>query len=219
MIIETEFRRNVGGVSIVRLPKSSIRKCHISWCRLVERVELDLTVYGSQAWIGPLYRAGSPVDETTLTRGQETPAVVLEATDAEPMERGSRNAKRSRWRQLYILWQWNPQLGIWKELGRLEDMPLDAAPELRQLARRAIAQELWRDTETAQQAADRIHKIVESEWSQLKGDKRAMVVAILYQLLCTMMLRETERLNEEQGRRPLRDLGSLPHRRRRTHQA
>jgi hypothetical protein len=210
LTLDTEFRRVVGGKTIVRLPKTSTRKSHITWVRLLERVDQDLRVFGCQAWIGPLYRAGVYVDESVLYAGKECPPVLLETTQAEPLERGSRTP-RGRWRELFILWQWDPRMGSWRELGRIEDSPLDSAPELRQLARRAMQQELWRDTESAEQAGDRIHRLLQAEWSQL-GEKRSTVIAILYSLLCTMMLWENEKYLDSV--RPLRGVRPVRHRRR-----
>jgi hypothetical protein len=211
MICETEWRRVVGSKTLIRLPKTSTRKCHVTWVRLLERVDQNLRVYGCQAWIGPLYRAGGYVEESVLYAGREHPPVLLENTQAEPLERGSRTP-RGRWRQLFILWQWNPQMGEWRELGRCEDFPLDFAPDLRQLARRALQQELWRDTESAEEAGDRIHQLLQSEWSQL-GDKRSLVVSIVYSLLCTMMLLENEKVLDSTSQ-PVRGVRPVRHRRR-----
>lgn len=184
-MLETEWRHVIEGKAIIRLPKSSTRKCHITYVQVLERVDMNRRVYGESAWIGKRYRAGTLLDEAALYAGREHDPIVLEITEATPLEPGSRTP-RGRWRELAVLWQWNPKRAEWRELGRCLGMPLDAAPELRQYARRALRQELWRDTETAEAAADRIHHTLRGEYCQL-GEQRPVVVAILHALLCTEM--------------------------------
>lgn len=186
--------RTPDGRTLVRLPKSSTRTDRVANIRIIERVNLDLRVYGALAWEGPVCKPGSHIDEFRLV-----PGIVLECTQAEPVLPGHKGHK-GRWRQLWILWQWIPTRGMWRELGRAADMPLDAAPELRQLARRAMKQDAWRDRESAEAAADRLYRLFDSECHQLAAEVRPEVLAILHQLVVTRMVHEEHLIRKPSGR-------------------
>jgi hypothetical protein len=145
-------------------------------------------VFGALAWEGKCYLPGSLVAEAELYGEARHHPVVLEFSKALPARPGHKGYA-GRWRQLFILWQWSPGLSQWRELGRAEDMPLDSAPELRQLAARAIRQDVWRATESVETAADRIHALLEAEMHEL-GDRRPEVLAILHGLVVARMADE-----------------------------
>lgn len=188
--------RSPAGSASIRLPNSSQRRDPTAHCTLLSRVNLNPRSYGRLAWEGDHHVSGSLIEASALFGKFGPTPVILESTQAEPLVKGANsNTPKGRWRQLYILWIWNPKLEKWREIGRAEDRPLDAAPEMRQLAARAMQQDRWRDEETVAAAADRIWAMFDDELVAL-GDKRREVLAIFYEIVLSRMLAE--------GLRPVR---------------
>jgi hypothetical protein len=179
------------GRMTVRLPNTCVEGRR-DWSRphsllLVQRVNTNPRVHGAMAWEGKLFRPGQDVWEDELTDGcggRKMP-VVLETTWAarlDPRYRGRRS-----WHQLYIVWQYRQANGWWREVSRLEDTPLDAAPELRTRVKKLIQQDAWRLTERSEDAADRMFGYLEQEIHEL-GTQAPEALAILHALLVGLVL-------------------------------
>jgi hypothetical protein len=176
--------RSVEGV--VELPRTATRRGACAWLTLVRRVNLDPKVPAGIAWEGRRYRPGRLVSVQELFEGvaENCSPIVLEATEAEDPEY---KGPRRRWTLLWILWRYEQRTKAWMELGRVLSPGSYTSMELRQLGAQALRQDVWRELESLDESAERIHSFIHQELVHLGDRKGPILELVLHQLVSRLV--------------------------------
>jgi hypothetical protein len=118
----------------VRLPCSSPRNIREKFLKLLSHVEPDADHgFGFE---GKFFRPGSMVTDAELRPSLAFPLVPIALEYFRGPAYGIPGHRRSDY--IYILWRYELELDVWRELGRASSFAWEWAVELRPLAVRAL---------------------------------------------------------------------------------
>jgi hypothetical protein len=133
-LVETRPSQSPDNHREVRIPRSGHTRGGIAYAKLLREVKVD-RVWGGFRFDGELLRPGALVDEDELRPPDDTaaPILVLECAGGEGNGRGHRRRPT-----VYILWQYDPAAGEFREIARVASHTHDWTLDLGPVARRAL---------------------------------------------------------------------------------
>jgi hypothetical protein len=159
----------------VRIPRSGTVRSGISYAKLLRDVTVD-RVWGGYSFDGELLRPGALVDEDALRPPDDTaaPILVLECAGA-----GGEGWGHRRRPTVYILWQYDPAAGEFREIARVASENRDWTLDLGLIARRALhpPQPVLVDPEGC---CRRLFELLDHEIEGLDRPSRRSVLLALY---------------------------------------
>lgn len=181
--LSTNLPRSID--SEVTLPKTETRRGAVATVIVVDRVDTDPHIIGMIAWKGRHYRPGTRIQEHELLESRKNAKqLVLELTEVATSGVAS---TRRYWRLLTILWQYDPVRKSFSEIARVFPPASYEEAELRRLAVRVMGQDLWRDLESVDEAAVRIHTYLDREIHELGTRRKPVVETVLHRLVSRLV--------------------------------
>lgn len=173
------------GSEVIALPKTPTRRGGCTTLVLVARVNTDPKILGMLAWEGRYCRTGTRLQEHELLEiCQGHAPLVLELTEVDTSSTAS---TRRKWRLLKILWQYDAVHKSFVEIARMFPPSSYEETELRKLAARVMGQDLWRELESVDEAAVRIHSYLDREIHELGPRQRPVVETVLHRLVSRLV--------------------------------
>lgn len=172
----------------VSLPRTSTRRGAHSSALIVRRVDLSPKTPEGLAWEGTLLKPGAVVSEKELLAHchSEGCPVVLERT--EILTRPS--PVRKFWTLQLILWQFDKQTRSFAQIASVQPPNSYECQSMRELAAKALGQELWRKLEAVSDSAGRIEDYLARE-IHLLGPRKAPVIERVIDGLVSRLIDET----------------------------
>lgn len=157
------------------IPRTTTSRKERTYARLVRAVTRNAS---GLAFEGRLLRCGESIEESELWPDDDYPAVPLLVEFAGRAVVG-RGHNRSSW--LYILWRYEVNAHMWREIARTSSVGADWVEHLRPIALVEIGRKRAEPVDVATRVSGRVLVMLDGELDSLAEDERLLAMSLIYE--------------------------------------